>query len=63
MGTPSGGSTGRDSTARIAPGCPLEVGRRGLAGRSRSSLRSRIEAAASCRFLSIIGGTAAAAKV
>ena len=60
MGSPSG-SAGRDSTARIAPGHHLEVGQRGLAGRSRSSL-SHIEAAASCSFLSIIGGTAADSK-
>jgi hypothetical protein len=60
MGSPSS-SSGRDSTARIAPGHLLEVGQRGLAGRSRSSL-SHIEAAASCCFLGIIGSTAAAAK-
>jgi hypothetical protein len=46
MGSPTR-STGRDSTARIAPGRPLEVGLRGLACRSRSSLRSHIEAAVS----------------
>lgn len=51
--------SGRDSTARIAPGRHLEVGQTGLAGRSRSSLKSHIEAA-SCTLLSIIGGTAAA---
>ena len=58
MGSPSD-SAGRDSTARIARRHPLEVGQRGLAGRSRSYLRSHIEAA-SCSFLKIIGCTAAA---
>ena len=60
MGTPSG-SASRDSTARIAPGHLLDVGQRGLARRSRSSL-SHIEAAASCSFLGLIRSTAAAAK-
>jgi hypothetical protein len=59
MGSPSG-SAGRDCTARIEPGHPLEVGQRGLAGRSLSSLSHIEAAAASCSFLSIIGGTAAA---